>query len=149
MDYEELYETENFLINFRYFSKMMHKKFQTCLEENSVDSCEFICLLLLNREQKGLSMVELTKISKVDKSMTTKIVKKLEEKEYIYRDRHTTNTRNYKICLTSLGVKKANQIENMLLEERKMFQNKFTKEEQKMLITCCNSILKKCIESNN
>ena len=77
---EELLQTENFLINFRYFSKMMHKKFELYLKDNLVDSCEFICLLLLKREKQGLSMAELTKLSKVDKSMTTKVIKKLEEK---------------------------------------------------------------------
>ncbi len=146
---EELLQTENFLINFRYFSKMMHKKFELYLKDNHVDSCEFICLLLLKREKQGLSMAELTKLSKVDKSMTTKVIKKLEEKDYIYRDRNSLNTRNYKICLTEVGFLKAKQIEKMLIQERKKFEKKFTTEEKEMLINCCNCILQKCIESND
>ncbi len=149
MNEEELLQTERFLINFRYFAKMMHKKFELYLKENNVDSCEFICLLLLSRENYGLSMVELTKLSKVDKSMTTKVIKKLEEKKYIYRNRDKLNTRNYKICLTDLGLLKAKQIETMLTNERKRFEKKFTMEEQEMLINCCNCVLHKYIEGND
>jgi len=96
---DNLYQIESFLINFRYFSKIMHQKFNAYLKKNDVDCSEFICLLLLNREKDGLSMAELTKMSKVDKSMTTKIIKKLEEKDYIYRNRNNPNIRNYKILL--------------------------------------------------
>lgn len=149
MNNEKLYQTENFLINFRYFSKMMHQRFQLYLKKNGVDSCEFICLLLLKREKNGLSMVELTKASKVDKSMTTKVVKKLEEKAYIYRDRDKDNTRNYKICLTKLGLLKASQIEDMLLKERERFENKFTKNEQDLLLSGCSCVLQKFIEIDN
>lgn len=149
MDNEKLYQVENFLINFRYFFRLMHQKFHLYLKQNGVDSCEFICLLLLKRERKGLSMVELTKLSKVDKSMTTKVVKKLEEKAYIYRDRENATSRNYKILLTEVGLSKANQIEGMLLEERKRFETKFTKQEQAMFQECCDCLLKKYIEDTN
>lgn len=149
MNNDNLYQIESFLINFRYFSKIMHQKFNAYLKKNDVDCSEFICLLLLNRENDGLSMAELTKISKVDKSMTTKIVKKLEEKKYVYRNRNNPNIRNYKIGLTELGFEKAKQIEKMLLRERENFKNKFTKKEQSMLITCCNFVLQKYIEDNN
>ncbi len=149
MDNERILQTENFLINFRYFAKQMDKKFTLYLKKNGVDGCEFICLLLLRRQKNGLSMVELTRLSKVDKSMTTKVVKKLEEKAYIYRDRDNINVRNYKICLTELGISKAKEIENMLIKEREKFENKFTKQEQENLIECCNCILHKCIEHND
>jgi len=92
MDNDNLYQIESFLINFRYFSKIMHQKFNAYLKKNDVDCSEFICLLLLNREKDGLSMAELTKMSKVDKSMTTKIIKKLEEKNYIKKDNNKNRT---------------------------------------------------------
>lgn len=149
MEKEKILQTESFLINFRYFAKLMDKKFTLYLKKNGVDGCEFICLLLLKREKKGLTMVELTKLSKVDKSMTTKVVKKLENKAYIYRDRDNTNVRNYKICLTELGISKAQEIEHMLAQEREKFENKFTKEEQKMLIDCCTCVLNKYIKQND
>lgn len=149
MDNDRLLQTELFLINFRYFSKLMDKKFKCYLRKNGVDTSEFIFLLLLNRKIKGLSMVELTKLSKVDKSMTTKVVKKMEEKAYIYRDRDNENERNYKICLTELGIEKASKSEKMLCEESKKFADKFTLEEQKMLKECCKFVLHKYIENND
>lgn len=94
-------------------------------------------------------MVELTRLSKMDKSMTTKVVKKLEKKAYIYRNRDNENERNYKICLTELGLEKSSQSEKMLYEEREKFSNKFTLEEQKLLIDCCNFVLYKCIKPND
>ena len=105
MDNDNLYQIESFLINFRYFSKIMHQKFNAYLKKNDVDCSEFICLLLLNREKDGLSMAELTKMSKVDKSMTTKIIKKLEEKDKDRKEKRYFSAFKLIVgCLVFLGI---------------------------------------------
>lgn len=145
MGEKEIFQIETFLINLRYFSKVIDKKIVQRLKQDDVDISEIFCLLILKREKKGLSMRELTMISKVNKSMTTKVIQKLESKMLIYRDRVSPKTRNYKIYLTELGWDKASKIEEALLIERKKFEDNLTQEEKELIVKACTCIMQKCI----
>ena len=130
---KNLLETENFLIQARYLFKRMNQQIMKNLKVYQVDASEIIALALLHREKEGLSMTELTRLSMMDKSMTTKVVKKLEKKSYIYRDRQNESARNYKVYLTELGLEKAKQVEQILKDKGTCFEKNFTKEEQETL----------------
>ncbi len=145
MNDKPLEETETFLIRSRYLFKKMNQQITRHLKEYGVDASEIICLMLLHRNEEGLSLRELTNLSMTDKSMTTKVVKNLEKKLYIYRDRKNTTSRNYKVYLTPLGIEKANQIEGWLQQKKNCFEKTFTKKEQAVLREAWNCLLAKYI----
>ena len=64
-------------------------------------------------------MTELSKMSQVDKALTSRVMKELEGKEYIYRDTNNKHLRNYNICLTEKGFDLANIIDKILKNKNK------------------------------
>ena len=145
MNEEDLLESEKFLIHARYLFKIMNQQIMRDLKTYQVDASEMIGLVLLHCHPKGLSMTEVTNLSMTDKSMTTKVMNKLEKKGYIYRDRESSTKRNYKVYLTDLGISKAMQVENLLQRKEKCFQSNFTEEEQRILRQAWQCLLRKYI----
>jgi len=123
----------DYLINIRYFATTISSKVRNDLNGNNVSCGESIYLILLGQYQNGLTMSELSTIVKVDKSLTTRTIKKLLEKDYIYRDTDDLTARKYKIKLTKIGMKKANIINQLLIDNCDMFINKLTDKELKVL----------------
>lgn len=123
----------DYLINIRYFATVISKSSGNALSKNGISCSESLYLLLLKNHQEGLTMSELSALMKVDKSLTTRIIKNLLENEYILKDIKTINSRNYKIKLTSKGIKKVAVIEKILIDKYELFVNKFTEQEIKIL----------------
>ncbi len=100
-------------------------------------------MMLLKDSVDGISMSELTRLIMVDKALTTRVIKELEEKSYIYRDKVKISSRNYKIKLTDKGLEVACAIENIFTGKCQDFFKKFTTAEQKQLEESFNLIIEK------
>lgn len=123
----------NYLINIRYFATTVSKEIKDGFSESDINCSEAFYLILLNENKEGLTMSELSNLAKVDKSLTTRIIKKLLDKEYIYKDTDDLSSRNYKIKLTSSGIKKANDIDDVLVSKYDSFAEKYTEEEIELM----------------
>lgn len=121
------------LINIRHFSINTTKKVQEDFSKTDINCSEAFYLILLNENKSGLTLSELSALTKVDKSLTTRIVKKLIDKEYVYKDTDDLSSRNYKIKLTTSGMKKADKIDNVLVNNYDSFISKYTKEEIELM----------------
>lgn len=123
----------NYLINIRKFATEVSKETKEEFSKSDINCSEAFYLVLLNENKDGLTMSELSTLTKVDKSLTTRIIKKLLDKEYIYKDTDDLSSRNYKIKLTSNGIKKANDIDDVLVSKYDKFAQKFTDEEIELM----------------
>ena len=143
---DKISKAMNYLINVRYFATLMSNK--TRKEINSIDiNCsEAFYLTILSQNIKGLTMSELSALGKVDKSLITRVVKSLIEKEYIYKDTDKLTSRNYKIKLTDKGKGKAALITNILIEGYDNFINKLSNQEIKILDEAFSIIINKSEE---
>lgn len=138
----------NYIINIRHFSTEVSKEVSSDLSHSDINCSEAFYLILLNENREGLTMSELSMCAKVDKSLTTRIVKKLLDKEYIYKDTDDLLSRNYKIKLTSSGIKKATDIDDVLVTKYDAFAAKFTDEEIELMKKTFNLLLNNFSEEN-
>lgn len=141
-------ETEKLLIYLRTSINKIQQIFNEELKLYGVTSSYFIYLILLRRNEKGLTMTELSKTSYVDKSLTTRVIKELEEKEYIYRDTKNITSRKYNIRLTEKGRKLADSIQLIMEKNRNKILKKFTEKEQSKIFEVLNLIVSKLINEN-
>lgn len=119
----------NCLIDIRHFSTKINKQIKEDFSKSDINCSESFYLILLSNSKDGLTMGELSSLTKVDKSLTSRIVQKLIDKEYVYRDTNDLSSRNYKIKLTSLGFDKARKINDVLVDKYDSFISNYTKEE--------------------
>jgi len=141
-------ETEKLLIYLRTSINKIQQVFNEELKLYGVKSSYIIYLMLLRRTEMGLTMTELSKMSYVDKSLTTRVIKELEEKEYIYRDTENITSRKYNIRLTEKGRKLANSIYAIMEKNRNQILKKFTEEEQNKIFEVLNLIVSKLKNEN-
>ena len=95
-------QTEEFIITpsiAQYFKKTIDKfveeKYATC-DLNRLE-CIYLGHLL---DKDGVSLIELTKISHLDKANTTRTINDLELKGYVTRKSNEKDSRKYKIFIT-------------------------------------------------
>lgn len=128
---EKISQVVDYLIGLRHFASIIDKNFKRDLKDNNISVCEFLYLLLLNKD--NYTMSELSTLAKVDKSLTTRVIRGLEKKKYIYRDTSNLLSRKYKIKLSDLGKEKVKAIHNIILKERNNFVDNFNEKELKVI----------------
>ena len=133
----------NYLINIRHFSTNVGKDFNEEFSKTDVSRSESFYLIFLNENKDGLTLSELSSLTKVNKSLTTRIVKKLIDKEYIYKDIDDLTSRNYKIKLTSKGVEKAKKLDALLIKKYDSFVSCYTEEEMQLINKAFKILLEK------
>ncbi len=126
-------EIEQFLIYLRGSVKKMQKVFNEELKTFDISSCHLVYMMLLRRRKLGLTMTELSNMSQVDKALTSRVMKELERKEYIYRDTDNKHLRNYNICLTDKGFDIANSIDKIMNRNKQKILAEFSDSEQKQI----------------
>lgn len=128
---EKITQVVDCLIELRYFASIIDKNFKKELKDNNISVCEFLYLLLLDKD--NYTMSELSSLAKVDKSLTTRVIRDLEKKDFIYRDTSNLSSRKYKIKLTDIGREKVETIHNIILKERESFVDDFNEKELKTI----------------
>lgn len=144
---EKISQVVDCLIELRYFTTIIEKNFKKDLKDNNINICEFLYLLLL--DQDNYTMSELSSLAKVDKSLTTRVIKDLEKKNYIYRDTTNLSARKYKIKLTDIGKDKIKTIHSIILKARKHFIDGFTEKELKVIEEAFIILRNKGVEIKN
>jgi len=66
-------------------------------------------LLILSKQQEGVTQIDLSLHSKIDPMTTSTIIRTLERKELVKRKEHSTDTRAKIVVLTSYGSKTTKQ----------------------------------------
>jgi len=139
---EELnYET--FMIYLRQIQKNMQRNMNEELKKIGITSTHVGILMILKREADGISMSELSRITKVDNALMTRNIKELEKINYIYRDRKKESERKYHICLTKEGYKIAKQLSKIIEEKQQNFLKSLTLEEKEILKKAVTIIIQK------
>lgn len=126
-------EITKFLIYLRGSIKNMQKAFNEKLKTFAITSSHLVYMILLKNHITGLTMTELSNMSQVDKALTSRVMKELESKEYIYRDTKDKHFRNYKICLTKKGIDVANSIQEMMENHKLQILEDFSNDEEKQI----------------
>lgn len=144
---EKISQVVDCLIELRYFTTIIEKNFKKDLKDNNISVCEFLYLLLLDKD--NYTMSELSSLAKVDKSLTTRVIKDLEKKNFIYRDTTNLSARKYKIKLTDIGKDKIKAIHSIILKSRKHFIDGFTEKELKVIEEAFIILRNKGVEIKN
>lgn len=126
-------EMEQFLIYLRGIIKNMQKIFNSELKAYNISSGHLVYMMLLSHHKEGLTMTELSNMSQVDKALTSRVIKELEEINYVYRDTKNKYLRNYNVCLTEKGLEVANEINNIIKKQKKEILKDFSISEQKQI----------------
>jgi DNA-binding MarR family transcriptional regulator len=121
-------------------NKQMQKIFGEELKACDLSSAHALYMIVLF-ENDGITLKELTENVGMDKANTTRVVRDLKLKGYIYTDRAIEGGRKYKVFLTEDGKRAAEIVRSSI---KKMLDNIFsilTETEREQYIT----ILKKII----
>lgn len=116
------------------------------LNPYQIGSGQFIFLLSID-EHEGISQKELSKLIKIDKTTTTKALKKLEDEGYISRVQDLSDRRYYKLYLTLKGRNFIPILRKILGEITDMLSRGMTDDEHKETIKSLEIILNNVQES--
>ena len=119
----------------KYISKMYRKKNAFITKELydiGIGSGQYMFLLEIYNNE-GISQEELSEILDIDKGTTARAVKKLEQKELIYRRKCSIDKRIYKLYLTDKGKEYRITILNVLDKWENTMTSKLTEEEMKII----------------
>lgn len=94
-------------------------------------------------KQDGLTQDELTKLVKVDKAGTARMVKSLEQKGYITRETDPKDKRNKKIHLTERGRLKYEPLSRALKEFNQKLTSEWTDEQYEIVYQSLEMLQKK------
>ena len=94
-------------------------------------------------KQDGLTQDELTKLVKVDKAATARMVKSLEQKGYITRETDPKDKRNKKIHLTERGRLKYEPLSRALKEFNQKLTSEWTDEQYEIVYQSLEMLQKK------
>ena len=101
------------------FTKILRKDVNEEIAETGLTSAHTIYLIALNL-RNGQTQAELSTFLDYDVANTSRVVKTLMEKGYVYTDRKTLKSRGFKIYLTEMGKSLAEHV--MKFEEERMVE---------------------------
>ncbi len=102
------------------------------LDKYNISSGQFMFLLELYNED-GKNQEEISENIKIDKTTTTRAIKKLEERGFIYRIKDENDKRANKIYLTEKGYEVKDKIFLVLEQWNKKIGETLTKDEEETL----------------
>lgn len=138
-------EIERIVINAKHVLKKRMRKMDEELIKYNITGSHAPFILLLSENKEGLTMTELSKKTRVDKALTSRVIKDLMDKNYIIKN--TEKNRNSKISLSKKGEKIALNICTYLKKERLNILEIFNKEEIKEIKKCIELVMNKLEES--
>jgi DNA-binding MarR family transcriptional regulator len=125
-------------------NKQMQKIFGEELQSCDLSSGHAMYMMVLY-ENDGITLKELTENVGMDKANTTRVVRSLKSKGYVYTDPATEHTRKYKVYLTEEGKKAAEIVRASITKMLDIIFSILTDTERAQYI----AILKKIITNIN
>lgn len=139
------FDLEKFIFSAKHIMKKRMKNIDERLAPYEITGCYATYLLLIYQSEYGLTITELAKESLVDKAMISRVIKELENKNYVLKNNE--KIRNFKIQLTSEGETVALFYKNTIEEFTQNLFNKFTSSELDDLKRSANLLVERLKES--
>jgi len=96
-------------------SKEIVKRYQPLLSDLNLTYTQYLVMMVL-WERKSLTVKDLGKILYLDSGTLTPVLKKLEEKKYINRNRMKEDERNLLVSITDQGINLKKKAKNIPIE---------------------------------
>lgn len=93
-------------------------------------------------EQPGITQAELAEQSGADRNVITKMIDKLEEKQYVRRERNTRDRRSFSLYLTPEGEKIVHDYWPTFIQDEQDCLNKLSPQEQKLFVDMLEKLMK-------
>ena len=100
-------------------------------------------MLLVLFDKEGCSQDDMTTVLNVDKAAITRVIKKLEDKEYIFRKQDGEDRRLKRIYLTDKGRQQEAVIKEIVHKIMDYLAEDFTPQERDIMIKCLNTMAQK------
>ncbi|MBR2142508.1 MarR family transcriptional regulator [Anaerovibrio sp.] len=122
---------------------IVRRRIQALVVEASMDLgltyAEFSMLLILF-DREGCSQDDMTAYLHVDKAAITRVIKKLEERGYIYRQQDTTDRRLKRLYLTDEGRKIEKRIKDIVRRILNYLSEGYSQKETDLIIKCLHDM---------
>ena len=122
---------------------IVRRRIQALVVEASMDLgltyAEFSMLLILF-DREGCSQDDMTAYLHVDKAAITRVIKKLEERGYIYRQQDTTDRRLKRLYLTDEGRKIEKRIKDIVRRILDYLSEGYSQKETDLIIKCLHDM---------
>lgn len=122
---------------------IVRRRIQSLVVEASVDMgltyAEFSLLLVLF-DKEGCSQDDMTNFLHVDKAAITRVIKKLEERDYIYRKQDETDRRLKRLYLTEKGKKNERKMKEIVHKILNFLSDGYTQKESDLIIRCLHDM---------
>ena len=122
---------------------IVRRRIQALVVEASMDLgltyAEFSMLLILF-DREGCSQDDMTAYLHVDKAAITRVIKKLEERGYIYRQQDTTDRRLKRLYLTDEGRKIEKRIKDIVRRILDYLSEGYSQNETDLIIKCLHDM---------
>lgn len=93
-----------------------------------------VSALWLVSDRPGISQVELGRLLRMDRATTMTIVNRLQEREYLRRERSTSDGRKQALHLTAAGAQALGQAKRCIGEHESWLKSRFTPQETEKLV---------------
>ena len=115
-------------------ANLWQRKVKEKLDPHGITHVQFLllnCLAALNKNQSfAITQKMLADYSGCDKMMTSKVLRTLEQRKWVYRKDHHSDTRSKSLLLTSKGMEILEQSSRAFLEAEKAFFKCIAKKEE-------------------
>lgn len=134
------FEFDEFSITMSNLKKRMFKNMTMILKPHDLSGMHAMYLLRLWHEEQGLTLMEMTRQLRMHRANTTRVVRDLVQKGYAVCDKTQEGQRKYKVRLTELGSKVAEELHVGMEAVRDETKKKLTDEEWKTLLSLLNKL---------
>ncbi len=146
---EKLLKTDNSKIPLGLLVSMIHRTrmmyLNNKMRDMDITAGQFPFIMVLSNEE-GITQEELAAHFHIDKGTVARALRKLEDKQYIFRKVDVENRRRYHIYLTEKGRTTVPQITNIDKEWEESLCSRFTEEEYSNLFDILKILAVKSLE---
>ena len=112
------------------------------LSDLGLTYAEFSLMLLLY-DREGCSQDDMTNLLHVDKAAITRVIKKLEERGFLFRRHDDQDRRMKRLYVTDLGRSKEQTIKNIVRRIMDYMTEDLSQQERDLMIRCLHGFAKK------
>ena len=149
---EKLLKINNSKIPLGFIVSMIHRTRMMYLNDNvrdiDITPGQFPFIMVLSNEE-GITQEELAAHFHIDKGTVARALKKLEDKNYLFRKVDSKNRRRYLIYLTNKGKRTVPQIANIEQEWENSICSRFSEEEYNRLFEILKILAINSLENVN
>ncbi|MCD4794975.1 MAG: MarR family winged helix-turn-helix transcriptional regulator [Bacteroidales bacterium] len=104
------------------------------------DASQTVAYILVNIDKEGTPATHIAARLGMEATSLSRVLKKMEDQQYIFKKVDKSDKRIMKIFLTSLGVEKRKIVKQILIDFNKKVLTKISKEEMRIFYKVINTI---------